>query len=272
MGSIFDRLGYVDPVAVSNLSANTVAQMNNMPRLLSDWQKTDMENSDTTGYYQNPVANVTQDIWDTSNTLYISTTNLTGNNILYPADNVAITLSLSNTHTILGNISTKTANSYLYLTNRLSNVIPPGTDTIIPDYNSALNMGKMMMYITNQTDNVQNNSPMIGSFTSVMISNTLNDLYSSFSNSATLLLNSISGSTSNLSLTQVLTLENTANTINNTMVKHYNDNLSFYHNSKAVLRDFSIMQKLSTNNLGETERLLINDYVGTPKLTSRINS
>lgn len=272
MASIFTRLGSYDASFVSDYSANTVTNLNYMPPLLDDWQVTDIANSDYNGYYQNPVATITTNIWNTSNTVNTASVGITGNVILYPTDYAAITLSISNTHNILNNVSTITANSYLYLTNRLSNITPVGNDTTTPHYTTALGVGQMLVYLTNQTDGVQNNAPIIGNFTSIMIANTLTSLYNDFSSNATIFLSSISGSTSNISLSQAHMLENSANNINETMRRYYNDNVLFYHNSYQVMMEMSSAQTLSSKKIGETERMLLNNYVGTSKLTSRINS
>lgn len=272
MSSIFGRLGSYDATLVSDYSANTINNIKYMPPLLDDWQITDIENNDYGGYYQNPVSNVTISIWDTANTLNISATGVKSNGSLYPTVNTIIDLCLSNTRSILYNVCTVTANSYLYLTNRLSNVTPVGNDTTTPHYSTSLGVGQMLVYLTNQTDGVQNNAPIIGSFTSVMIANTLTSLYNDFSNNATIFINSINGSVSNISLSQAQSLENAANSVNETMRKYYNDNVLFYHNSYQVMMEMSHAQTLSSKKLGETEKMLLNNYIGTSKLTSRINS
>ena len=200
MSSIFGRLGSYDATLVSDYSANTIAHIQYMPKLLDDWQIIDIENNDYNGYYQNPVSNVTISIWDTANTLNSSSEGISANSILYPLDYIAIDNSIASTRDILLNLCHRTANSYLYLTNRLSNVIPVGNDTTTPHYTTSLSVGQMLVYLTNQSDGVQNNAPIIGSFTSVMIANTLTSLYNDLSNNATIFINSINGSVSNISL------------------------------------------------------------------------
>ena len=56
---------------------------------------------------------------------------------------------------------------------------PPDSDPTLPTYRSATGIGKMVMYLTYQIDGVQNNAPMLGSFTSLY---TKNDLISYYEN------------------------------------------------------------------------------------------
>ena len=147
-----DPNGYVQV-----MDANTQSHMNSMPAFITEWQATDIKNNDVGGYYYNSVANVTQSIWNTSNsiiTLVANVSNLNTNSSIYIA---ATTLA-------------STSNTFLIHTNRLSNVDPfVGQDTDAPFYLNALNFGRMAMYITNQTDGIINTSPIMGSFTSLLV-------------------------------------------------------------------------------------------------------
>jgi hypothetical protein len=55
--------------AVKEYSANTQAHLNTMPAFIESWQAQDIANNDVGGYFQNPVANVTQSIWTVANTI-----------------------------------------------------------------------------------------------------------------------------------------------------------------------------------------------------------
>ena len=61
MSSIYGRLGFnsADPLTNSvsnNYSANVINQLNVMPPLLNTWQTKDVADSNTSGYFVNPMA------------------------------------------------------------------------------------------------------------------------------------------------------------------------------------------------------------------------
>jgi hypothetical protein len=71
MSSLYDRLGYDFDSPSSNsiveFSDKTLAHMNSVPALLSDWQMEDLVSSNVGGYFTNPVASVISYIRNASN-------------------------------------------------------------------------------------------------------------------------------------------------------------------------------------------------------------
>lgn len=268
---VFDRLGYTfnDPAnsSVQTFSTNVANQMAIVPSLLTDWQKSDIAANNVGGYFQNPVANVVQAIWNLSNTYITYTTqNVQNTN---PTINTAIRSAMSNAVSI----ATMYANTYLYITNRQSNVVPAGNDTINVHYTTAIQAGKILTYVINQTDGIQNNAPMIGSFTSIMIGNTLNTLYTTIrglSNTFAASINTVpSPASSNISLADAQSLQNSMYALATTMYSFPKNDNNFFQNSKQVISDYNALRQVS--KLGQTENYLINNYIGTNKLTSRLN-
>ena len=152
---------------------------------------------------------------------------------------------------------------------------PVNTDTILlPHYESAIGVGKIIMYLVSQTDGISNNSPLIGSFTSLFTGNTLNTYYTTIQNYANTVANSIYTQTgnyySNLTSTQVSTISSKLIEITTFMNTKNTADVNFYINSQAVLADYNSLKGFS--NMGQTQEDLINNYIGTPKLLSRINS
>ena len=279
MSSIYGRLGFntSDPIseaAVSEYTSNTVAQMNMMPPLLKTWQIQDVANSDSSGYYVNPVANVANSIWLSSNSTFSLTVNL--ESTISSTVNTVI-LSINAQSNVISRI---TANNYLYVTNRQSNITPPNDDITTPHYTTAIARSKVLSYLTYQSDNVQNNSPIIGNFTSIMLANTLNPLYSTLSNLVIILANSITpvynisslsyANTSNITLANAQSLSNVLSSIQNTMYQYPLQDTTFFNNSQNVINDFTSAAQFS--HLGQTELYLIDNFIGTPKLTSRLAS
>jgi hypothetical protein len=274
---IYDRLGFNTTDSLSNsavqaYSANVNIQMNSMPQLLNSWQTADVANSNVGGYFVNPVFTVANNILSTANTLYYTANGVSGSN-------QSITLSLANTRSAAYQLANTTVNNYIYLTNRQSNVVDIGMDTTTPHYKLAVGVGTMMCYLAYQSDGVQNNSPMIGNFTSIFLGNTLNSLYATMNVMTNQLANSITitqqglssySNTTNITLQFAQTLENTVVTIQNTMNTHIHADTAFYNNSRSVLTDFTTVRQFT--GMGQTQSDLINNHIGSPKLLSRLNS
>ena len=76
MTPLFQTLSYNydDPNgAITDFSANTIAHLDSIPPLIVEWQSADIANNDVSGYFQNPVANSTQIIWNSANSIIILT-------------------------------------------------------------------------------------------------------------------------------------------------------------------------------------------------------
>jgi len=267
--SIFGRLGY-DAANTANLvtpfSANVAYTMNAMPSLLSTWQTEDAANNNVNGYFQNPVGTVNQQIWSVANSI------------------IAITGVSSALPTISSSANTlyNSSNSFFSHTNRLSGVSGYDlNDPTLPTYKSAIGISKVVMMIVTKSDNIQNNAPMMGCFTSLTIANNLTVSYNTISTYANTIRNSISSSSdggdpptitysSNLTPTQITTIVNNLNSTINLMDSRRNGDVNFYYNSQSVVHDFNQLKQFT--NSGQTELYLINNYIGTDKLKTRINS
>jgi len=159
---VFATLGYnfSDPNSdVINLSANTVAHLNSMPAFIETWQAQDIANNTVGGYYQNPVNSNTSSIITISQTMII-------------VANTGASQNIANCNLIItaANGLYNNTSSFLAHTNRISGVTPfVGQDVVNPYYDTAMGLGKTALYITNQTDNITNTSPILGSFTSILI-------------------------------------------------------------------------------------------------------
>jgi len=271
--SIYGRLGFnsSDPTTNATITNYSSAVANNvalMPPLLKKWQTEDIGNSAVGGYFVNPVAGVTATISSTMSSINSATIGV----------NVQSTISGTVTQALrdLGNSAAScvsTAANYLYVTNRQSNVVDPGSDTTTVHYKMAIGNGKILSYLTHQSDGVQNNSPIMGNFTSITLGNTLNTLSSSLSSQQIALSASITMGTPNTSsftLAQTQALQSTVSSISSLMSTYPAQDNAFFTNVKAVISDYSIVSPLGS--LGSSEKTLVNNYIGTEKLKTRINS
>jgi hypothetical protein len=240
-----------------------------IPPLVKPWQKADIANSSATGYFTNPVSNVANIIGSTAVTLSnaVGMANLTS--IAVPSANAVLANIASNIGALTSAIT-----PFLYLTNRQSNIVPVGNDLLTPHYTTAIGNGKILSYLTNQTDGVQNNSCIMGNFTSITLNTLLYPLSNTLIVYTTELVASISangtGNVTTMSLADMSILQNTVLQLNNYMIKYPAQDTQFFRNSQNVVADFNAVSQFS--NIGQSETSLMNSYIGTPKLVSRLNS
>lgn len=290
--AIFDRLQYnfeTTGNGIFELTDSTKSFMNTIPGLLTDWQYQDISDNTVGGYFRNPVANVTQNIRNTCNTIFtlLSPAPATNTNAVV-GTTVDITNLFVTMNTQSANIGTNNGGLFIAHTNRISGVTPldaspeSGQDTaILPHYETAMSTGQMIMYMTNQSDNLSNNAPIMGSFTSILIEEDLDLLYSNISSYYTTISNSITITgtgispdnfvrTSNLSLYTVQTMANNISTINTLLAVRRDHDEKFYTNSREVVDEYSQLRVF--NNIGATANNLLQNYIGSDKLLTRLNS
>lgn len=268
MGTILGRLGYnfVDEgnTRVLNFSTGSTEALNNAPRLLAEWQFEDLRSSNVGGYYSNPIANITNSIITLSNSMV----------------QLACTISSGGFTDVIN-----TANSVaLYVapqfrdhTYRISGVVSISDDQLpnVPHYETAMARGRALTYLANQSDNVTNSAPIMGSFTSILIEDDLSDLYNVANTQYYVVLYSLSsdgmgGNTSNLTSGQILNVKNSFVSINTTFETRRTHDENFYVNSGTILNEFNQVRAFS--QLGETQNNLLINYVGSDKLLERIDS
>jgi len=73
-----------------------------------------------------------------------------------------------------------------------------------------------------------------------------------------------------LTLDQANVIAGHMNTANALIETRRNHDIQFFRNSMSVISDFGKTQEFA--NMGEVEKNLANNYIGTDKLLSRINS
>jgi hypothetical protein len=136
---------------------------------------------------------------------------------------------------------------------------------------SALAVGRQILNITNTTDSVQNNTPILGNFTSLYTGNTLSSLNISIINDYITLNNSISivsgNAVSNISNSAMNTIISDIQSLQTLMDTRRSGDWTFYQNSLAVMQDYQTVLQFS--NIGATQNSLIT-LIGTPKLHSRL--
>jgi len=263
--SIFGKLSFDSAnteSVVSPLSNNVISTMNQMPPLLNDWQQADSNNSVVGGYLVNPVANVTQGVWNTANTI-----------ITIPG----LQEALPDIYLTVNNLRSS-CNNFIRHTNRISGVSSMSDEPLEPHYSTAIGISKIVMYIVFRSDGIQNNAPLMGNFTSLTVNDTLSTMNTSISSYSSTMTHSILATSdefgttysSNLTPTQITTITSGLNSIKNVMDTRRTNDVNFYNNSRAIVNEYNILKQFS--NPGQSEIYLLNNYIGTEKLKSRINS
>ena len=266
---LYATLGYNfnDPNGqVRQFSANTQAVMTQFPPLIKSWQAQDIANNSVGNYFQNPVSTSVNSIITVSNQIYILANSVYGNaNSTYSQ-----TADLSPLIPI-ANALTITASSFLVHTNKVSGVtsINGSTDANInPYYQTAVSYGKQVVYLTNQTDGVVNNSPIMGCMTSILIGPQVSANSNTLSADYITLTNGISGNTlSNAQVTQITTDLTNLNTLLST---RQTSDVTFFGKLQTLVNNYNTTKQFAS--MGETETYLVNNLIGTPSLVSKINS
>ena len=279
MATLFDRTGFnfTDTSGTITTLPNTaIQQLNTAPALVpNQWMRDDLINDDTTGYYVNPVANSCNIIWTTANTLVSIANNLQG---------AANTTPLWTTiYTTLGNIVDANTEMVQFInhTNRISGVVPITANTDAadkPHLEQAMQIGRALTYVIYQVDGREDNAPMLGSFTSILVANTISDYANTIVTYPNTVNNSISTTidpitfdpinTSNLTYNTVNSIAEFANTLYTLLHDRRVHDENFYTTSNELVNEAKNIRRY--DNLGASESSLVDNLIGTDKLKSRL--
>jgi hypothetical protein len=266
---VYATLGYnfSDPNGnVTELSNNAIQHLDSVPPLMEAWQAKDIANNDVGGYFKNPTATDVNTIITLANGIAT----------------IANTANLNSLFTTATQLS-GTASSFLEHTNRISGVTPWEGDNTVPYYQNVINLGKTALYLTNQTDGITNNSPIMGSFTSILIGPQIKAAAVKLAPYPNLLSSSLvttSGTdtegnptttlTSNLPVSQLNQITTDLNYAATLLSNRQVADVNFFNNLKSFSDKYQIVKQFS--NMGDSQDYLINNFIGSDKLKSRINS
>jgi len=248
--------------AVKTFSANTQAHLNTMPAFIESWQAQDIANNTVNGYFKNPVQAYVNTIITYSAAMRDAAN--TANSSNSAIDGIANVAIAANTLAV-------TANAFLAHTNRISGVTAFDGDITIPYYDTAMSLGKSAIYIMNQTDGIINSAPVMGSFTSILVGPQI------YANANTTVADSITlnqviaGNVSNTATnTQIAQIQTDLANINSHLSGRKSNDYTFYTNLKAFTDNYNTVKQFS--NMGETQQDLIQNYIGSNKLLTRLNA
>ena len=265
---VFNRLGYnFDSTKFGDGDSFTVgqAQVLNSTPAISTWQAADLINVAVTGYYQNPhsanlaiLTTLVNNLSANSNTSTITFTNAS-----WSANNLK-----ANANTLLSEIT-----SFTDHTNRISGVTQSSNVASLPDYQTAMTIGRQVLTITNQIDGVQNNAPLLGNFTSLAIGSDISNTITILTRDLATLNASITvaNSTSNISSATMNTIVSDVQAAYNLLNTRRVSDTNFYLNSLYLVNDYNKVSQFNT--VGVNSKYLINTLnIGTDKLKTNLQT
>lgn len=278
MASVFGRLQYNfdnskfgDAIEITDKAKNA---LNNSPIVLKTWQVNELAdgNISTGDYYKNPVLNVTNQLWANVNTLISVVNSVLYQDYDYPssAANAAnLISSTSNLNLQIINFIRHTSNVCGLNTSRGQST--EGTDelTEYPDYDKAVSLGQQLLLVTNKTDSVANSTPLLGSMTSLFISdeiiaNTINLISDTATFNTTLRIGGLYSNTlSNITTSAIISIITNVEKANSLLYVRRTHDWNFYRNGREIINDYNKVSKFG--RVGGTQTYLINNMIGTDK-------
>lgn len=267
--SIYSRLGF--NFNTSNFGGDdqltTGAQnfLNNSNIRLNQWQIDDIANNSVNGYYQNPYTtqlNALTVVLDdfitscnTESTTFTEAADVANNVVLYAA---AAKTSIS---------------SFISHTNNLSGVTTTSDASLYPDINAAFSVGRQVLTLTSKAEGVQNNTPILGNFTSLYIANDVTQVSTTVTNDYDILIGTFYEQDGNnftdISSSDLSLIAADIQSVSTLLDGRRSADVTFYQNSLAVVSDY---QKISTfSHVGETQNSILK-IVGTDKLKTDLAS
>jgi hypothetical protein len=256
------------------LSDNTKDFLNTQPILLETWQKNDLANGTiiTSNYYKNPVLNVCNQLQSSTQNLYNVMLTITAYDT---ADGAALSSSANTLLTEIFLFKQHTSN-VAGVTKAEATVPEDGSPVIeYPDYDSAVQLGQDLLMLLNNTDGIQDSSPVLGNMTSLFIGDEIAANLTIITGdyptlNASLYLDANSNIVSNITTTAanlIVSHLQTASGMLNTRRLH---DWNFFRQGSILLEDYSRIDKLE--NVGNTQIYLINNLIGTDEYKQKISA
>ena len=256
------------------LSQDTKNFLNTQPISLETWQKNDLANGTiiATNYYKNPVLNVCNELQSSTQNLY----NLMLTIITYDTANGTGLQSSANT--LLSEINLfKQHTSNVAGVTRAESTVPENGSPVVeyPDYDTAVQVGQNLLMLLNNTDGIQDSTPLLGCMTSLFMgddiaANTViitND-YPTLNSS--IYLDGTGNLASNITNTQANSIISHLQTASGMLSTRRLHDWNFYQQGLILLEDSNKIDNLE--NVGNTQLYLINNLIGTDDYKQKLSS
>jgi hypothetical protein len=256
------------------LSDNTKNFLNTQPVTLETWQKNDLANGTiiVSNYYKNPVLNVCNQLQSSTQNLYNLIQTITAYDF---ADGVTLAASVNTLLTEINLFKQHTSN-VSGVTKAEATVPEDGSPVVdYPDYDSAVQLGQDLLMLLNNTDGIQDSTPVLGNMTSLFIGDEIAANLAIITSDFPLLnvsirLSGIDDVLSNISTTNanfIISHVQTASGMLNTRRLH---DWNFFRQGSILLEDYTRIDKLE--NVGNTQIYLINNLIGTDEYKQKISA
>jgi hypothetical protein len=256
------------------LSDNTKNFLNTQPVTLETWQKNDLANGTiiVSNYYKNPVLNVCNQLQSSTQNLYNLIQTITAYDF---ADGVTLAASVNTLLTEINLFKQHTSN-VSGVTKAEATVPEDGSPVVdYPDYDSAVQLGQDLLMLLNNTDGIQDSTPVLGNMTSLFIGDEIAANLAIITSDFPLLnvsirLSGIDDVLSNISTTNanfIISHVQTARGMLNTRRLH---DWNFFRQGSILLEDYNRIDKLE--NVGNTQIYLINNLIGTDEYKQKISA
>jgi hypothetical protein len=273
MASLFSRLGFNFNTAKFGEASTLSEGANNTVNLISssfptfaDWQKSDLSAGSParTTYFQNPYTANFSSMNTSITSIKVSANTCNLSNIVTSSNNFTLEIGAFHSHT-----------------NNLSGIVVV-TDPSIPSYDTASGIGQMSMMNLVRVDGPQTNTtPILGSFTSLFVRDDISSNVSQLIYYSGELANSIvaiagvdangdpiTTYSSNLSSGELTNIVNYIDTTRGIMNTRRTHDWNFFQNSIQITKDVAFISQF--NNLGNTNKYLINNVIGTNYLVTNL--
>jgi hypothetical protein len=256
------------------LSDNTKDFLNTQPVSLETWQKNDLANGTivVTNYYKNPVLNVCNQLQSSTQNLYNIMLTITA----YDTANGAALSSSANTLLTEIELFKQHTSNVAGVTKAEATVPEDGSPVIeYPDYDSAVQLGQDLLMLLNNTDGIQDSSPVLGNMTSLFIGEEIAANLTIITGdyptlNASLYLDVNSNVVSNISSTSANLIVSHLQTASGMLSTRRLHDWNFFRQGSILLEDYSRIDKLE--NVGNTQSFLINTLIGTDEYKQKISA
>jgi len=274
--TVFDRLGFNFDTTrfgsgnnLTPAAANSINRLSNVGTPMPDWQKSDLATSSVTktNYFQNPTTTYVNSMLSSAISISSNAFIINAFSMSASANNLIIELNRFVSHT--DNIS------------GITTVTSPS----VPSFDRASNLGRMSLQILSKADEPQSNTDvLLGSFTSLFIQDILLANSNQLLSYSIQLKNSISANTtddgeggpstttysSNLANSIISSMSSYCNTTSSILNTRRIHDWTFYQNTNELMRENGFLQQF--NNLGNTQKFLIKNAIGTTSLIDKLTS
>jgi len=256
------------------LSQDTKNFLNTQPISLETWQKNDLANGTiiATNYYKNPVLNVCNELQSSTQNLYNLMLTITA------YDTAGAVPLASSANTLLSEINLfKQHTSNVAGVTKAEATVPENGSPVVeyPDYDTAVQVGQNLLMLLNNTDGIQDSTPMLGSMTSLFMedeiaSNTviITGDYPTLNSSLYLDVNS--NIVSNITITAATAIVTHLQTASGMLSTRRLHDWNFYQQGLILLEDSNKIDNLE--NVGNTQLYLINNLIGTDSYKQKLSS